>query len=229
MKEEQKNLFLKKCIETMKTKQEKLMKTYKFGNEDNNFIMFPEKSKFYMFNQKTNKVFFEARIQIIGTYSEKSKTFRWGWSNRYVPLECKKTSLKIMKFGKSNKLEMLQQPKVKGDNMGHIFTALGMELSNGRGYYIIPGTKVYPDIFLIFTKCKKVNLNYDDIKKQNTSNKRKNTKKMKNLMEKPYKKKVEANEKMKNNSFSLSNTSSSYLNKLKKKITSPKKSKKVKK
>lgn len=219
MKEEQKNIFLKKCVQTMKTKQEKLMKTYKFGHEDNNFIMFPNKSKFYMFNQKTNKVFFEARIQIIGTYSEKSKTFRWGWSNRFVPIECKKTSLKIMNFGKSNKIEMLQQPKVKGENMGHIFTALGMELSNGRGYYIIPGTKVYPDIFLIFTKCKKVNLNYEDIKKKNTNNKRRNTKKMKNIMEKPYKKMV-INNKLKNNSFNNS-LSSSYLNKKK-----PKKSKK---
>ena len=178
-----------------------------------------------MDHQKTNKVFFEARIQIIGTYSEKSKTFRWGWSNRFVPLECKRTSLKIMNFGKSNKIDMLQQPKVKGENMGHIFTALGMELSNGRGYYIIPGTKVYPDIFLIFTKCKKVNLNYEDIKKKNTNNKRRNTKKMKNLMEKPYKKMV-IDGKLKNNLFNNS-ASSSYLNK--KKPKKNKKSKKVKK
>lgn len=221
MKEEQKNIFLKKCVETMKLKQDKLMKTYKFGNEGNNFIIFPNKSKFYMFNENTNNVFFEAKIQIIGTYSEKSKTWRWGWSNRFVPLECKKTALKIMDFGKANKIEMLSQPKVKGENMGHIFTALGMELSNARGYYIIPGTKVYPDIFVIFTKCKKVNLNYDDIKKKNSSNKRKSTKKMKNRMEKPYKKMV-VNSKLKNNEFNNS-SSSSYLNKLTKKVKRKKK------
>ena len=36
-------------------------------------------------------------------------------------IECKKTSLKIMNFGRSNKIDMLQQP-LKGENMGHIFT-----------------------------------------------------------------------------------------------------------
>ena len=30
--------------------------------------------------------FFEAKFQIIGTYVDKSKTWRWAWSNRYVPL-----------------------------------------------------------------------------------------------------------------------------------------------
>ena len=224
MKEQQKNLFLKKCVENMKIKQEKLMKTYNFGKEENNYIMFPDKSRFYMFNKETGRVFFEAKIQIIGTYSGKSNTWRWAWSNRFVPAECKKTGLKIMDFGKANKIEMLSKPKIKGENMGHIFTALGMELSNARGYYIIPGTRAFPDIFLIFTKCKKVELKYEDIKKKNTNNKRRATKKMKNKMEKPFKELIKNNKKLNNNKFSnsksksKSNSSSSYLNKLTKKI-----------
>ena len=50
--------------------------------------------------------------------------------------------------------------------MGHIFTALGMSLSQSHGYYIIPGTKVYPQIFIIFTKVERVDLEYDTVVKK---------------------------------------------------------------
>jgi hypothetical protein len=106
-------------------------------------------------------------MQIIGTYSNKSNTWRWGWSNRYVPSELEKTALKIMEFGKMNQIEILSKPKIKDENMGYIFTALGMSLSNGKGYYIIPATRTYPDIFIMFTKVNKVDLLREDIVNQN--------------------------------------------------------------
>ena len=63
------------------------------------------------------------QFQIIGTYVDKSKTWRWGWSNRYVPANLKKTALKIMDFGKANKIDILSKPKIKDDNLGYLFTA----------------------------------------------------------------------------------------------------------
>ena len=163
LKENTKNEFLISCVETLKKRQEKLMKQFNFGHEGNNFLLLPNKNNFYLFNDSTKKIFFEAKIQVIGTYSDKSRTWRWGWSNRYTPANCKKTSLKIMDFGKANGIEMLSQPKIKGENMGYIFTAIGMVLSNSRGYYIIPSTKVYPEIYLVFNSCKKVDLDYFEV------------------------------------------------------------------
>ena len=177
------NKFLLNCLNNMKKKQEVLMDKYNFGKENNKFLMFPEKNLFYMYNDKTKKVFFEAKIQIIGTYSNKSTTWRWGWSNRFVLHNMKKTSLKILNFGKINKINVLVKPKIKDDNLGYIFTSIGMKLSNGKGYYIIPGTNTYPDIFLIFTNVKKINEDYDKLIKLNKNIKLKISKKNKNLLQ----------------------------------------------
>lgn len=185
-----KEKFLLNCLNTMKKKQDNLMKKYNFGNKDNKFIMFPEKSLFYMYNNETKNVFFRAKIQIIGTYSNKSHTWRWGWSNRYVLHNMKKTALKIMNFGKANKIKILTEPKIKDTNLGYIFTSIGMKLSNGKGYYIIPGTNVYPDIFIMFTDVKKVNDDYDDIKKLHKNIRKNITKKNKNILLLKPKKKI---------------------------------------
>lgn len=177
--------FLTDCVNKMRTKQDKLMKKHNFGNENNKFVLYPERNAFYLFNKDTKKVFFKAKFQIIGTYSEKSKTWRWAWSNRYVPYDLKQTCLKIKKFGEANKVDILSKPKIKDENLGHIFTALGMELSKSQGYYIVPGTKTYPEIYLIFTQVKKVNLDYTEVVKQMQADKRANHKLMRDKLKPP--------------------------------------------
>ena len=182
--------FLTECVDKMKTKQDKLMNKHNFGRDNNKFVLYPERNAFYLFNKDTQNVFFKAKFQIIGTYSEKSKTWRWGWSNRYVPYDLKQTALKIKKFGEANKVEILSRPKIKDENLGHIFTALGMELSKSNGYYIVPGTKTYPAIYLIFTNIKKVNLEYADVVKQMKLDAKANHQLMRNKLKPPVKKKV---------------------------------------
>ena len=75
---EEKEIFMNSALDNMKKTQEKMIKEYGLGKEYNRFIMFPERNRFYMYNEKTKKVFMEARFQVIGTYVEKSKTWRWG-------------------------------------------------------------------------------------------------------------------------------------------------------
>ena len=148
-----------------------------------------------MYNNNTNNVFFEAKIQIIGTYSDKSKTWRWGWSNRFVEHNMKKTALKILQFGKNNNIKVLTKPKIKDKNLGYIFTSIGIKLSNGKGFYIIPGTKTYPNIFLIFTNIKKINKSYDDLIKYNKNIKYNIKNKNKNILILKSKKKSKKNNK----------------------------------
>ena len=198
---EQVHSYIRTSIDKMKGKQERLMKKHNFGHPDNKLMLYPERNAFYMYNSKTNKVFFQAKFQSIGTHSEKSNTWRWGWSNRFVPNDLKKTSLKIKAFGEANKINILSQPKIKDKNMGYIFTALGMSLSNSQGYYIVPGTRVYPNIFIIFTKIEKVTLDYAEVVKKIRSNSRSNSnlfrKKLKMIPKKPVNKKTKVKSKVK--------------------------------
>jgi hypothetical protein len=163
-------LFLDKCLDDMKKKQEDMLLKYNFGLKDNKFIFFPYKKKFYMYNDKKKEAFFEGQFQIIGTFSHKSNTWRFAWANRYIPNDLKRSSLKLKDFGEANGLELLSQPKVKDDKMGLVFTAVCMKLSNGKGYYVIPADKGYPDIYLVFTKIKKIKMSINKIIKDNGKN-----------------------------------------------------------
>ena len=183
---QERKMFMNESLDYMKSVQDKMMDTYGFSKETNRYIFFPERNRFYMYDQKTKNVFFEARFQVIGTYSKQSATWRWGWSNRYVPMDIKKTSLKIKEFGHITGINIFTKPKVKGENLGFLFTAAGMYLSKGKGYYIIPGgngtidgEKIqYPDVFIIFTKITKIDRKYKDIMKNDKNSK---TKKIKSV------------------------------------------------
>ena len=156
--------FIDNCIKNMKNKQDVMLRSYNFGKKNNQFIFFPDHKKFYMFNKEKGKVFFEVQFQIIGTFSPKSKTWRFAWANRYVPNELKRTSLKLKEFGESNNLSVFSEPKVKDEKLGALFTAIGMKLSNAKGYYIVPSDDKFPEVHLIFTKIKKINKSLDKIK-----------------------------------------------------------------
>lgn len=162
--------FLEKCVEDMKKKQEDMMLKYNFGLKDNKFIFFPYKKKFFMYNDKKKEAFFEGQFQIIGTFSPKSETWRFAWANRYIPNDLKRSSLKLKDFGEANGLELLSQPKIKDKDMGLVFTAVCMKLSNGKGYYVIPADKEFPDIYLIFTRIKKIKKSINKIIKDNEKN-----------------------------------------------------------
>lgn len=172
--------FLDSCLDTMKSKQDKMLNTHNFGRKSNKFIFFPNYKKFYMYDEKTNNAFFEAQYQIVGTYSPKSETWRFGWSNRHVPHDLKKSSLKLKEFGESNGLEIFTLPKVRDDKLGMVFTAIAMKLSNAKGYYIVPAEGNFPEVHLIFTKVKKINRSIDKVKadfgKKNTKKRLRYTK-----------------------------------------------------
>lgn len=176
--------FIDNCLDNMKTKQDTMLKTYNFGRKNNELIFFPKHKKFYLFNKDKGEAFFEAQFQIIGTFSPNSETWRFGWANRYVPSELKRTSLRLKEFGESNDLKIFSQPKVKDEKLGMLFTAIGMKLSNAKGYYIVPADGKYPEVHLIFTKVKKIKRSINKIKsdfEKNNQTKKLRFQKMVNL------------------------------------------------
>lgn len=212
---QERKMFMNESLDYMKNVQDKMMDTYGFSKETNRYIFFPERNRFYMYDQKTKNVFFEARFQVIGTYSKQSATWRWGWSNRYVPTELKKNSFKIKEFGEVTGLKILTKPKVKGENLGFLFTSIGMYLSKAKGYYIIPGGYGYPDIFIVFTKISNVDKKYNEIMKNNRNNKKKTVKK--------YERIIERSQKSHNKKSKKSNKKDKKLNKKDKKSNKDKK------
>ena len=72
----------------MKIKQDKFMEKHNFGEKEINLSYIQKETLLCI--MKTQIKFFPIRFQIIGTYAEKSKTWRWGWSNRFVPYDLKK-------------------------------------------------------------------------------------------------------------------------------------------
>lgn len=176
--------FLNSSLDEMHKKQKEMLLTYNFGVKDNKFIILPGKRKFYMYNHKTNKAFFEGNFQIIGTMSPKSDTWRFAWANRYIPNDLKRTSLKIKEFGEANNFDILLNPKIKDKTLGLIFTAIGMRLSNGKGFFKIPADDKYPDVYIVFTKLTKVNKSINQIIKNDKKNTLKKTLKYQKIFSK---------------------------------------------
>lgn len=191
---DEKKIFMNESLDYMKKTQDKMMNEYGFGKETNRYIFYPERNKFYMYDEKTKEVFFEARFQVIGTYAKKSETWRWGWANRYVPNDLQKTCLKIKEFGEVGGIKIFSKPKVKGENLGFLFTAVGMYLSKAKGYYIVPGGYGYPDTFIVFTKVSKVDKQYREIVKNNKNNKKKTKQKYERVVERTRKKHLKKKE-----------------------------------
>jgi len=191
---DEKKIFMNESLDYMKKTQDKMMNEYGFGKETNRYIFYPERNKFYMYDEKTKEVFFEARFQVIGTYAKQSETWRWGWANRYVPNDLQKTCLKVKEFGEIGSIKIFSNPKVKGENLGFLFTAVGMYLSKAKGYYIVPGGYGYPDTFIIFTKVSKANKQYSEIVKNNKNNKKKNKQKYERVVERTRKKHLKKKE-----------------------------------
>ena len=156
LSKEKLKVFIDTCLDNMKKKQKIMLKKYNFGKKNNKIIFFPHHKKFYVFDSETNIAFVEAQFQIIGTYANQSNTWRFAWGNRYIPNELKKTSLKLKDFGESNNLAIFSEPKVKDDKLGQLFTAIGMKLSNAKGYYIVPADGKFAEVHLIFTKINKI-------------------------------------------------------------------------
>ena len=58
-----------------------------------------------------------------------------------------------------------------------IFTALAMKLSHGKGFYKIPAEEGYPEVYIMFTKFKKINKSIKNIVKKIHKNSKKTKKK----------------------------------------------------
>lgn len=94
------------------------------------------------FSMKSGEITFNERhkypVQIIGTESTESKTWRWAWANTEsgipAPLLASVSKLKV--FGGEHHIDELKVPQIKlGDVNGAILSTLATGLTRGDAYY----------------------------------------------------------------------------------------------
>jgi len=79
-----------------------------------------------------------ATIRVVGTSSDESKTFRWGWANEHLPPAATEGMTEIREFGERENLEPLTWDtldEVSDIEVGWEMTALAVRILNGRGCY----------------------------------------------------------------------------------------------
>lgn len=82
-----------------------------------------------------------AIVRVVGTSSDASKTFRWGWANEHLPAAATEGMTALRDFGVAESIEPLTWDTLdEADDVevGWEMTALAVRILNGRGCYRYP-------------------------------------------------------------------------------------------
>ena len=94
-----------------------------------------------------------AHFQVVGTYSDASKTWLWAWDNPYLLNNTTEASLKIKEFGEKNEVKKLTDPKWEATRQdAWEMTALAAQLLHAKGVQIIPSDEI--SAFVILTEVR---------------------------------------------------------------------------
>lgn len=112
------NVFLARAIEELEAKQTRLQTDYKLGQFDRWWIDLETGTLEFFYNDKSVRLV--AEIVDIGSYSKKSGTWKWAWSNDSVPEHLRRQAIKL------KELEAITNRNIFG--LEHAFEA-DMELA----------------------------------------------------------------------------------------------------
>lgn len=82
-----------------------------------------------------------AMVRLVGTSSDASKTFRWGWANEHLPAAATEGTAALREFGVLENIEPLTWDTLDEPDdveVGWEMTALAVRIMNGRGCYRYP-------------------------------------------------------------------------------------------
>lgn len=80
-----------------------------------------------------------AEIQAVGTTSECSQTWLWGWANESLISAATKQMSRVRQFGIDNGIRQLSEASLPNDeHLGWELTAVSVALLNGKGAYRCP-------------------------------------------------------------------------------------------
>jgi hypothetical protein len=96
-----------------------------------------------------------AQVQVVGTTSERSKTWLWSWANQSLTRTVTNRMVEVRNFGAENRITELTQASLPDDEyLGWELAAVTAALVGGKGAYRCPSDRggylyfVYTDIAL---------------------------------------------------------------------------------
>jgi hypothetical protein len=142
------NFYAEKCVEELKVLQDNFQETYDVDWYEN-----------WFYNQATGLLTFstgDAEINFkyfeVGSFSQKSNTWKWSWDNDHTLDNVKETTNQIREFGEKSKFPKLIDGYFRSDEFeAWEFTAIAAKLTNGIGVYR-PVNDGELQIFLVVTE-----------------------------------------------------------------------------
>jgi hypothetical protein len=91
-----------------------------------------------------------AAIQAVGSTSNSSGTWMWGWANQSLPAKVTDQLYRVKRFGERENLTQLTEAKLVGDEqVGWEMAAIAARILEGKGAYRCPSKNGF--LFLVFT------------------------------------------------------------------------------
>lgn len=138
--------FVYQALEKLKKKQNVFTKKLNINSYDS--WHYDEPSGVFSLISGAEEIFFN--FQMIGTFSEKSKTWLWSWANSHTYPNVSKGSLKIKKFGIRNKYDKLINAKWPAEEVDSWeMLAIASWILNPLGVYRVNTDGLH--LFFVFT------------------------------------------------------------------------------
>lgn len=142
------NSFAEKCVQDLKVLQDKFQEDYDVDWYDN-----------WFYNQATGLLTFSTgdtelnfKYFDVGSFSQKSNTWKWSWDNAHILTNVKEATKQIKDFGNNlNFLKLTTGCFLSDEFEAWEFTAIAAKLTNGIGAYR-PVNDEGLQIFLVVTE-----------------------------------------------------------------------------
>jgi len=150
--------FLDAATAELQEKQEKLIADY--GLDDASTWGFDQATEKLQFFDEQKRMVVEAEVIDAGSYSPKSITWKWAWSNESVLPELRKKAERLKELTAITGAELFGEPlafEIDDENMAWELTAMAAKHLGALGCYRAPSKKEEgPVIFLLIMKIRKI-------------------------------------------------------------------------
>jgi len=149
--------FLDQATAELQQKQEKLGTDY--GLDDVSTWSFDQATEKLQFFDEQKRMVVEAEVIDAGSYSPKSISWKWAWSNESVLPEPRKKAERIRELEAITGVEIFGDPlafKIDDENMAWELAAMAAKHLGALGCYRAPSKEDGPVIFLLIMKIRKM-------------------------------------------------------------------------
>ena len=128
--------YVDQSVKELQQRQAELTRDFKLGQWER-FDWYQERQELVFSQQGVPKVI--AKVQIVGSYSKLSKTWRWAWANDTVLPALKQDVQQVKQLGATKGWSQLTQPQWSStEDDGWYMTAVTLRVTNAKGAYRSP-------------------------------------------------------------------------------------------